>query len=503
MRIAIGMIMQETHSFSPLATGIEEFRSSPLVPLLSGAAMLEAHRGIESEVGGFIKVCDEEGIEMVPLFTTFAVPSGTVTKKAFTWLKGMLTDGLRNAGNLDGVLIAQHGAMAAEGECDPEGNILETIKSIVGRDVLVGCSLDLHCNLTRKMVDNAEIFVSYETHVDYNLTGERTARLLLRCIRDGISPCHYTRKIPMVLANSGKMLEEKKRIEEQHDDVLTISILACNPWTDVEEFGPTVLVTTTGEDDTWQAMADELALSYWGTRSHDDRGADNTDEAIEAAIANIPPEKGPIVLVDICDLTGGGGPGDDVTTLTKLLDAGATDTAAIIYDPVAVATAFDLGVDASGVFDIGGKHGWGGVGPLRFEGMVEKLYEGDYTLIGPPYGGLKTPLGRTAVVSSGKNQIVLTSKRIYPQGSALFAALDMDISSKQAIVCKGFSAAAGAGSGSPPFIISYKEVISIRSPGMTIWDFTKVPYKTVTRPRYPMDDIEDPFSVDLTRSPEA
>jgi microcystin degradation protein MlrC len=487
MRIAIAMIMQETHSFSPLSTGIKEFRESPLVPLLTGQELLSSHRGTESEVDGFIRVCEEAEIEMVPLFTTFAVTSGPVTSEAYLWLKTMLTDQLRDAGRLDGVLIALHGAMAADGEDDPEGDILRTIKGIVG-DIPVGCSLDLHCNLTKKMKDNAEILVSYETHVDYSLTGERVARLLLRCIREGIRPHHYLRKLPMVLGSSHSMLAEKRQKEIEDDNVLTISILACNPWTDVVEFGPAVLVTAKAADERTQTMTDNLAAQYWENREDiAGRGAD-MDEAVAAALANVPAPKGPVILVDGCDLTGGGGTGDDVTTLTKLIEAGGTDFAAIIYDPEAVDMAFELGEGSKGVFAIGGKFGWGGVGPLRFEGSVEKLYEGDYTLRGTPYGGLRTPLGKTALVSAGSKQIVLTSKRLYPQGSAVFEALDMDVSSKQAIVCKGFS----AGAGTPPFVMPFKESLTIDSPGMTIWDFTKVPYQVVSRPRFPMDDVDDP-----------
>ena len=489
MRIAIAMIMQETHSFSPLPTGIEEFRYSPLVPLITGQEVLSSHRGIESEVGGFIKVCEEEGIEMVPLFTTFAVTAGPVTADAFAWLKSMLTDGLRDAGKLDGMMIALHGAMAADGEDDPEGDILQTIKTLLG-DVPVGCSLDLHCNMTRKMTDNADILVSYETHVDYSLTGERTARLLLQCIREKIRPHHYLRKLPMVLGSSHRMLEEKRRREAEDDNVMTISILACNPWTDVVEFGPAVLVTVAEADERAQRMTEALARQYWENREDIAGRGTDMDEAIAAAVANVPTDKGPIVLSDGCDLTGGGGTGDDVTTLTKLISAGATDIAAVIYDPETVDKAFELGEGSQGVFAIGGKYGWGGVGPLRFEGIVEKLYEGDYTLIGVPYGGLRTPLGKTAVVSDGGKQIVVTSKRLYPQGSAIFHCLDMDVSAKQAIVCKGFSTGT---TDSPPFSMPFKESLFVLSPGMTIWDFTKVPYKTISRPRFPMDEVEDPF----------
>jgi microcystin degradation protein MlrC len=198
LRIALALIMQETHSFSPLLTGIEEFRHSPLVPLTTGDDIVTAHRHAESEMGGFIKACEDEDVEMVPLMATFAVTSGPVTAEAFGWLQSMLLERLREAGQVDGVLIAQHGAMAAEGIDDPEGELLASIRALLGPDVPVGCSLDLHANLTQNMVDHAHILVSYETHIDYRHIGERTARLLFRCIREGLKPVHYLRKLPLV-----------------------------------------------------------------------------------------------------------------------------------------------------------------------------------------------------------------------------------------------------------------------------------------------------------------
>lgn len=79
--------------------------------------------------------------------------------------------------------------------------------------------------------------------------------------------------------------------------------------------------------------------------------------AINEVIANVPATEGPIILTDGCDLTGGGGPGDDVTTLTKLLAAGAKNITAVIYDPETVQQAVTLGKDAKGIFHIGGKYG--------------------------------------------------------------------------------------------------------------------------------------------------
>ncbi len=97
MRLALGLIMQETHSFSPLLTGIEEFRDSPMVPLTEGGDVIAAHRHAESEMGGFIEACEDEGVEMVPLIATFAVTSGPVTAEALSWVRTMLLDRLRAA----------------------------------------------------------------------------------------------------------------------------------------------------------------------------------------------------------------------------------------------------------------------------------------------------------------------------------------------------------------------------------------------------------------------
>ena len=296
------------------------------------------------------------------------------------------------------------------------------------------------------MVDHAHILVSYETHIDYRQIGERTARLLFRCIREGLKPVHYLRKLPLVLGRNGVVLEEKRRIEADDEEILTVSVLACNPWTDVDEFGPAVLLTATHEDGRFEAIRDELARHYWDARKHRGTPSIPRDKAIAAVVDNTAGQ-GPIVLQDCCDIIGGGGIGDDVTTLSELL-------------------------------------GEGGAPPLQFDGTVKKLFDGDYELIGTPYGGLRSPLGATALVSDGDIDIIVTSKRIYPQPSALLAVMNVDRSAKQGIVVKDTCATS---------TLNPREVMNVDTPGLTIWDFAKVPYRKVQRPRFPMDDIAEPF----------
>jgi len=483
MKIAIGAIMQETNSFSSIKTDIDDFKYSSLQPLLEGPDLIKEHRGRETEIGGFIKACEENSIEIIPTISTFAVPSGNVTQRAFRWLKAILLEKLEQVKELDGVLLALHGSMAVDGVDDGEGEILAQVRKLIGEKVYLGCTLDLHANVTERMIKNADLLIGYETHEDYQEIGMKTGRKLLYCIRDNVKTKTSLRKIPAIMGNGSRILETKRMMEKEKG-VLTISVFDDQPWLDVEEYGPSVIVITENKEELGEKLCKELARRFWEVRSKEIVDPVPKDAQIAKAVEKVKHSEGkPIVLIECGDMTGTGASGDSVAVLDALLKNGIRSIATIVHDPLAVSRGFEAGLGNEIEVDIGGKFKYEGSFPLKFKGTVRSLYDGKYTLKGIPFEGINAFLGKTAVIGSDDIDIVLTSKIVYPQGRAIFDVLKMDVSGKKVITLKSFN-----GFGFP-----VKEVINVDTPGWANWYFSTVPYKKIKRPIYPLDDFSFDF----------
>ena len=180
MRIAIGQLWQETNTFNPLSTTRADFeqfgvyRGNELVRRMART----------NEIGGFIQSLRSwpEQPEIVGLVRLPAWPSGPATAETFAWLLDEMLRAVRHAGTCDALLLALHGAMTANEHSDVEGEVLAAIRQQVGPSVPIVATLDLHANVTRRMVEQADVLVPYHTmpHVDIFETGERAARVLHR-----------------------------------------------------------------------------------------------------------------------------------------------------------------------------------------------------------------------------------------------------------------------------------------------------------------------------------
>ena len=157
MRIAIGNIVQESNSFSPVPGSWLHF---PPGHLLRGDEVIAHRASTRTEIGGAIDMGHAEGIALVPLISaTTSASAGPMLGEVFAALRDELIAGLRNAGPLDGVLLVLHGAMSAEDCEDATGEILHAARAAIGPDLPLVATLDLHANVTRRMVEDRKSVV--------------------------------------------------------------------------------------------------------------------------------------------------------------------------------------------------------------------------------------------------------------------------------------------------------------------------------------------------------
>src|SRR5215217_471788 len=213
-RVAAAQISHETSAFSAVKTDLVAFAASGID---LGQDVIETSRGTNTEFGGFISGAAVQGFDLVPLLAVWATPSGLVTAEAIEHLTGLLGDGLRRVmadGPLGGVLLALHGAMVTEIDDDGDGYILQTVRRIVGPHVPVVATLDLHANISARMVELADTLIGYDTypHIDMAERAEEAAAILVRLMRGGaqkaIRPTPALRKPPM-LPTSQRMTTER------------------------------------------------------------------------------------------------------------------------------------------------------------------------------------------------------------------------------------------------------------------------------------------------------
>jgi len=245
-RIVVAECKQEVSTFNPVPSRYEDFR------MARGQAIFDYHRAAREEVGGALSVfhsaggVDSESIELVPTYATSSNTSGGVlTAESFDRLSGDFLNSLAEAGTVDAAYFSLHGAMQAENENDPEGYLLQEARRILGEEIPIVVSLDIHGILTDRMLVHSDAVVAYHTypHVDFFETGQRAARLLLKILAGQARPVTARVKIP-VLARGDEMITETGSISEcirlakdieASQTGLSAGVMWGNPFTDVPE----------------------------------------------------------------------------------------------------------------------------------------------------------------------------------------------------------------------------------------------------------------------------
>ncbi len=471
MRILTGALITETNTFSPIPTGWTAFERTPIQR--GAQAPFEATWEFAPLVR-WRELAQGEGHTAIESIAAVAEPGGRTVRAVYETLRDEILRSVRDALPLDVVLLYLHGAMAAEGYDDCEGDILARCREIVGPKVAIGAELDLHGNVTQTMLDAATAIVAYKEYPHTDMV-DRAADLYRICVDAAAGktkPLMAMHECGMVglwpTSNQPMRALVDEAIAAERNGVLSVSLMHGFPWADVAGCGAKVLAIADGNRRTAEATAERFGQRFWDVRERAHVQSATMDEAIDLALAA--PET-PVVLADVSDNAGGGAPGDSTFLLRRLLERGVKSVVAgTYYDPGAVELCADAGAGAMLSLRIGGKLGPASGDPLDLRVTVRAIVD-DHRQTAMDSSAL-APLGRSAWVSVDGIDIVLASVRSQVFFPDAFTGLGVPLENCRIIALKsthhfwaGFQSVA-------------KRAIYVNAPGALQLDFANIAYET-------------------------
>jgi microcystin degradation protein MlrC len=486
-RVAIGSIFQESNHFAARRTDLALFRNTYI---LEGEEVLGL-AGTDCETAGMLAVCERQGVAVAPLLAARSVSGGILTDECYRMLKETLLGRLRAAGPVGGVLLAMHGAMAAESEEDPEGDLLLAVRRVVGVTAPIVMTLDLHAHVTPRMVEQATGLVAFMhyPHDDAFATGERGADLLLRMLRGAARPVMALAKARMIVtglncrtSGDGPMarLERRARALEREPGILSVSVLPVQPFLDVPDMGCGALVIADGDADLAERHARAFAEEFWRERHAFEPEILPVAEAVRRGRAV---DGGPVLLVDTADAAGGGAAGDSAALLRELLALGVTEpTLLMVVDPVVAADCHRAGVGSALRADLGHRIDptWGE--PVAVTGTVEALGDGRFRYTGGIFGGSWASMGPSAVLRIGGIRALVMSQPTYDWADEQYRAAGLDPRAAKFVGVKN----------PMNYRLAYHGVAKadfiVDTPGPTPATVRRLPFKRLQRPFFPLDD---------------
>jgi microcystin degradation protein MlrC len=492
LRIAYGRIAQETNALSPVTTTTEDFRRAIF---MEGDALARAASKDGDEAPGFMKNAELSGfvrsaeaarkrgveVEPVPTLSAWAIPGGPLTRATFDELLSRLLDRLRAAGPVDGTFLSLHGAMGVQGLRDPESVILEAVREATGGRP-VTTTHDFHGNLTERRVRAAEAIVAYRTnpHRDHAKVGAEAGSILIRTLAGEVRPVSAWRSLPMLLGGGTTVdllppfLGAFARMRAMRRDrrLLATSIYGCHLWNDDPDLGWSSHVTTDGDRDLAERLADELAERLWAMRNEMPPRFPGVSEAIaDARAARLARKLGVVVFADASDVVSAGAPGENTRILAALLDEGRDLTSYVpLRDPEVVARLWEVPIGETVTVSVGGKLDPRTSAPLTVTGTVARAQR----MLG---------LGRMIVLDLGAVKLVLTELAAFSVKPAFYQDLGLPIGKADVVVVKNFF----------PFRLFYlpyaRKTIYVKTKGLT--DFDAAYALSFTDPMHPRDRVDD------------
>jgi len=487
-RIGVAGFLHESNTFLGAPTGYEDFTAASLT---RGEAVLARWAGAHHELGGFLDGLQAApDAEIVPLLATFAVPSGTIAAAAYERIAGELLADLRSALPLDGLLLALHGATVSAEFPDADGEMLRRVRAVVGPEMPVVTTLDLHANVSEPMIALATATVAYRSnpHLDQRERGREAASLLLRTLRGEIRPVQALETPPLLIAISKQQTAAAPALGLYQDletvltwpGILSASVALGFYYADVAEMGASFFAVADGDTGLARRAARYLAERAWARRAEFTGTLPTAAEAVAYAMAA---PKGPVALMDIGDNVGAGSPADATVLFAEVLRQGARDAMVVLCDAGAVAACVERGVGQRIALRVGGKtdrlHGE----PVAIEGVIRTLGDGHFVEREVRHGGWGAcDQGVSAVVETDEGHaVVLTSRRMAPMSLQQVLSLGVQPAAKKILIVKGVVAPRAA------YAPVSAEIVLVDTPGVTSDNPRYFTYENRRKPLYPLE----------------
>ena len=456
------------------------------------------------EMPGFVRAMDAAGAwEPVPILLCCAEPAGPVSADTFAEMLGIWAAGLARAGRVDGVYAMMHGAGLAEHDEDPDGTVLSLVRAIVGADVPVVASFDLHANVSTRMVDAVDVFVGYLTnpHLDMRARGEECARHL----RDLLAGRRTTRthvRLPIIpptvtmltapdapVRPYGEMIDlGQKRLAEAPyaGRILNVSVMGGFAYGDTSKNGLSVIVTADRDArDLGDALAREIAELGWANRSRFQARLTSLEDAVAVARdACADPRTQARCFADVADNPGGGARGNTMWILEAFHRAGIRDAlVGVINDPVLAAEAHRLGVGARFEARFNREETSEFSKPFAAPAVVRALHDGKVVGRRGVFAGTRVDLGPTAAIDLGGIVVVVITQRTQCADPVFFEALGLDIGAARVVVVKS----RGHFRGGFDEFFGHAQIVEVDCPGLTSPILARFPWTRLPRPVLPLD----------------
>jgi len=496
MRLFTAMLGTETNTFSPIPAGFKLYQDFYLV---RGGRHTQPYGFFALPLVRFRERAKALGWEVVESLATFAPPATRTLRHVYETYRDEILADLKRAMPVDVVLLNLHGAMVADGYDDCEGDLLQRIRGIVGPKVPIGAELDLHCHLTREMIDASDALVIYKEypHTDMVPRADELFDIILGKIEGRLKPhqalfdCRTIGLYPTPLEPMASFVKRMASFEGK-DGVLSVSFAHGFPWADVPEVGSKMLVITDGRPEEGARLAEKLGREAYDLRLKFEPPWMDLEPGIDRALAisagkekdaSLPQAtgNGPVVIGDVTDNAFGGAPSDSTWVLRALLARGLTSAAVgCIWDAGAVALAEEVGIGGRLQLRLGGKIGPISGAPLDLQVTVTDLNPDLRDML----GGGELPLGRAAAfrIDGTEIDVVANSLRSPTSSPLAFTRLGIDPMAKQLVVVKAMNHFRDG------FAPIARGIVYAASPGCIDVNYRRLPYTKVRRPIWPLDE---------------